>query len=131
MSHTHQTTRDWDPSSLPLAIGDMPEEQLLNFGTALNQLLGPALLAISFMHCKNVDVRPINPPERLSKRHAHEHCRPLTRYHVLNVEPMRRALTSEGDAQTMGLRHAMHICRGHFKTYTEDAPLFGKHTGTY
>jgi hypothetical protein len=30
-----------------------------------------------------------------------------------------------------GLVHALHICRGHFKTFTEDAPLFGKRVGTY
>lgn len=24
-----------------------------------------------------------------------------------------------------------HICRGHFKTYTEEKPLFGSITGTY
>jgi hypothetical protein len=83
------------------------------------------------MHCKNVDVRSVDPPERLSKKHERRYGRPLTRYHVLNIEPMRRVLTSEGEAQTKGLRHAMHICRGHFKTYTEEAPLFGRHTGTY
>jgi hypothetical protein len=25
----------------------------------------------------------------------------------------------------------LHICRGHFKTFTEEARLFGKYTGTY
>ena len=25
----------------------------------------------------------------------------------------------------------MHLCRGHFKTFSEEAPLFGKFTGTY
>jgi hypothetical protein len=44
---------------------------------------------------------------------------------------MRQILDTEGGAQTNGLRSALHICRGHFKSYTEDAPLFGKHTGTY
>lgn len=24
-----------------------------------------------------------------------------------------------------------HLARGHFKTFTEDAPLLGKHVGTY
>jgi hypothetical protein len=44
---------------------------------------------------------------------------------------MRRALDIEGEARTKGLRHALHICRGHFKTFSEESPLFGKHTGTY
>jgi hypothetical protein len=109
----------------------MPEAEVREFVGSLNQSLGPALLAISLMHCKNVDVRPVDPPERLSRKHQRRHGRPLTRYHVLAIDPMRRVLTSEGEAETKGLRHAMHICRGHFKTYTEDAPLFGRHTGTY
>jgi hypothetical protein len=25
----------------------------------------------------------------------------------------------------------VHLCRGHFKTYTDDNPLFGKHVGKY
>src|SRR5262249_41550931 len=52
-------------------------------------------------------------------------------YHVLNIDPMRRVLSRDGHAETSGLRHALHICRGHFKTFAEEAPLFGKHTGTY
>lgn len=43
---------------------------------------------------------------------------------------MRQILDTEGEAQSKGLGHALHICRGHFKTFTE-ASLFGKHTGTY
>jgi hypothetical protein len=88
-------------------------------------------LAISFMHCKNVDVRPVDPPERLSRRHERKHGHPLTRYHVLDIQPMRRILDTEGEAQTQGLGHALHICRGHFKTFTAEAPLFGKRVGTY
>jgi hypothetical protein len=83
------------------------------------------------MHCKNVDVRPVLPPERVSRKHERRHGHPLTRYYVLDVQPMRRVLDREGDAQARGLREALHICRGHFKTYTEDAPLFGKRVGTY
>lgn len=109
----------------------MPEKEVREFVRSLNQLLGPALLSVSLMHCKNVDVRVVDPPERLSRKYARKHRRPLVRYHVLAIEPMRRVLSYEGDVHEKGLRHAMHICRGHFKTYTEDAPLFGRHTGTY
>jgi hypothetical protein len=31
-------------------------------------------------------------------------------------------------AESTGRRH---LARGHFKTFTEDAPLLGKHVGTY
>lgn len=114
------------------AIEGVPDEVRQEIGDGVSaQLLGSALLTISFLHCKNVDVRPVDPPERLSAKHARRHGHPLTRYYVLDIQPMRRALDRDGGLQTAGLRQALHICRGHFKTFTTDAPLFGKHTGTY
>lgn len=44
---------------------------------------------------------------------------------------MKKILNSEGKAQETGLKKALHICRGHFATYGDDAPLFGKHVGTF
>ena len=64
--------------------------------------LGPALFAISLMHCKNVDLRSVDPPERLSRKHERKTGRPLTRYYVLDIEPMRSVLDREGQAQTEG-----------------------------
>jgi len=43
---------------------------------------------------------------------------------------MRRVLETEGQSQTLGIPRALHICRGHFATYTE-RPLFGKYRGTF
>ena len=112
--------------------GDVQPEHVLEPATEFAAShLGPALFAISLMHCKNVDVRTVDPPERLSRKHQRKHGRPLTRYHILDIVAMRRILDYEGEAQTKGLRHALHICRGHFKTFSEDAPLFGRHVGTY
>ncbi len=128
MQPTDDNLRSW------LYSGDLlgqDERTAYFFIGSMARLLMPALFAVSLMHCKNVDVRPVDPPERLSRRHERKTGRPLTRYHVLAIEPMRRILDTEGGAQTKGLRHALHICRGHFKTFTEDAPLFGKHVGTY
>jgi hypothetical protein len=91
----------------------------------------PAAFGLSLLNCKNVDMRAVHPPEKLAKRAQRKRGRPLAIYYVLDINPMRRILDTEGEAQTKGLGHAMHICRGHFKTYTEEAPLFGKRTGTY
>lgn len=91
----------------------------------------PTLLATSFMHCKNVERRPVDQPAKLSKKWAKKHGRPLVRYHVLDIDPMRKVLDTEGGAGENGLKKALHICRGHFATYTEDAPLFGRHVGTF
>jgi hypothetical protein len=107
-----------------------PGEELYAQGISVYLSL-PAIFGFSLVNCKNVDVREIDPPEKLSKKHARQRGGPLTSYYVLDIKPMRRILDSEGEAQTKGLQHALHICRGHFKTYTPEAPLFGKRAGTY
>jgi hypothetical protein len=112
-------------------IEGVPEEVAVEFMNDYVGLLGPALFTVSFLHCKNVDIRPVDPTPKLSRKAERQHGRPLTQYYVLDIKPMRRILDSEGEAQTKGLRHALHICRGHFKTYTDESPLFGKRTGTY
>ncbi|MHC1697954.1 MAG: hypothetical protein AB9919_07880 [Geobacteraceae bacterium] len=51
--------------------------------------------------------------------------------HVIVIEPMKKVLDTEGDAQNGGLAKAFHICRGHFKSYEEGKGLFGKFHRTY
>jgi hypothetical protein len=84
------------------------------------------------MHCKNVDVEAVTPDQDESRRNKRRRGFPLVRYQVLDVEPIRRILDAAGAQDgPNGLRHALHLCRGHFKVFTDDAPLFGRHTGTY
>ncbi len=93
----------------------------------------PALLALSFMHCRNVKVVEEIPPPKLSKKHERKGHKPLLRYHVLKIDHMKSVLEREGHASTVGLKQALHICRGHFATYGKDGKgkLFGKHEGRF
>lgn len=109
----------------------MRDEHVDFYKGRVQELLYAALLAVSFCHCKNVDQVEVEPDDKLSRAFRRRHGRPLTRYWVLDIEPMKRVLASDGEAAQHGLRHALHICRGHFKTFTPEAPLFGKLTGTY
>lgn len=93
--------------------------------------LNPALLAVSLMHCKNVSLEKRTIPEKINKKHAKAYGIPLTEYHTLSIEPMKRILKSEGNQDQVGLRQALHICRGHFKDYRHSKGLFGKHKGLY
>jgi hypothetical protein len=56
---------------------------------------------------------------------------PRLAYHELDIGPMRDVLATEGQLESVGLKRALHICRGHFATYSEDRPLFGKYTGQF
>lgn len=88
------------------------------------------LLAMAFMHCKNVAITAVEPPSKPSKKHMQKHGHPLTRYHVLQIEPMKQVLKVEGRSDEVGLKKALHIARGHFRTYSKEKPLFGKFAGT-
>lgn len=90
----------------------------------------PALLAISFMNCKNVTVDAVEPDQRLNRERRRAGLAPFVRYHTINIEPMRKVLAAEGGAGAHGLKRALHIARGHFATYGDtfmgrklDAPL--------
>lgn len=93
-------------------------------------LLLPVYLAVAFLHCKNVTTveEPVSRQERRERQRRKE---PGIRFHTLRIEPMTEVLRREGRSDEVGLAHALHICRGHFATYTEEKPLFGKATGTF
>jgi hypothetical protein len=93
--------------------------------------LAIAMLACSLSNCRNVRAAEQSPPAPLSRRHAERHGRPLLRYYTLDIEPMRKALRTEGRLDEVGLKRALHLCRGHFKDYREGGGLFGRHKGLY
>jgi len=93
-------------------------------------MMQPAFLTTSFMHCRNVCVSEVMPPFKLAKASCRRHGVPLVRFRTINIEPMRKVPRSKGHAHENRIKKALHICRGHFKTYTADKPLFGRVTGT-
>jgi len=87
----------------------------------------PAFLAISFMHCKNVSFIDESVPKPLAKKyHARTGIWPA-KYKTLEIRPLQEILRREGKSESTGLRHAMHICRGHFRDYRQGKGLFGKY----
>jgi hypothetical protein len=127
------------------------EEAIESYAGGYYQFLCTGLLTLSFLHCKNVDMKTIEEPgsaERSTPSHRKarkkprqkqtalrdQHAippRPTITYHVLDVEPMKQVLRTEGQVEHQGLKRAMHICRGHFAHYEEGKGLFGKYHGTY
>jgi hypothetical protein len=89
---------------------------------ALCMPLHPCWLATSFLHCKNIRLVRQEPPAKPSKRAARKYGEPLTKYYTLEIEPMKKVLETEGGANKTGLKNALHICRGHFRTYTPENP---------
>ena len=92
----------------------------------------PTLLAISFLHCKNVTLVDNVVDAPLAKKWASKHGgqRPVA-YKTLVIEPLKAILRKEGRAHEHGLQKALHICRGHFADYTGGRGLFGKYHGKF
>lgn len=89
-----------------------------------------ALSAIAFIHCKNVIVKSNDYDAHLQRARIKRNKRPLLKYHTLEIRPMVKILREVGHSDTEGLKRALHICRGHFKEFT-DKGLFGKYHGLY
>ena len=109
----------------------VPQDLLYDAFTAYNVSTHPAFLALCFMHCKNVTQRTTVPSCKLNKKHKRRTGNSLIQYTTLEIDPTRSQSRSKSDRLTSIGERSLHICRGHFKTYTKDRPLLGKHTGTY
>jgi len=97
----------------------------------LTSMLFPALLTLSFMHAKNIDVVERRADPRQSRAFRRRHGRELKDRYVLEISPLRRVLEDDGGIGANGLARALHLCRGHLRTYTSERPLFGRHVGTF
>lgn len=113
-------------------IGFFNDSLNQNFDTkVVLRIASVAMLAISFMNCKNVTRTDVTCSEGPSDKWLRRQKLPKLRYHVLNINPMKEVLRTEGGIEKNGPAKALHICRGHFATYTEDKPLFGRSVGTF
>jgi hypothetical protein len=90
----------------------------------------PVMWAIGLMNCKNVSLQEIS-REPITTKKQRRARNPGLRYNTIVLPngqtTMRRPSDGNGERDVMPL----HQVRGHFKTYTKDAPLLGQHTGTY
>lgn len=87
---------------------------------------------ITFMHTKNVLVEDNPPPPKLDSAHMKKYKRPMLAYKTIRVIPVGKKRTAINPVNIgNGLPVAQHIRKGHFKTFTKDKPLLGKHVGTY
>lgn len=107
-------------------------------------LLHPVYLALSFMHCKNVELveqggERQNPQtgKRIRPRHGAR-----SKHYTIQIEAMKKVLRHEGESEPKGLKHALSVCRGHFKYFgpaevsghpqgVDTGLLFGKYAGVY
>lgn len=80
---------------------------------------------LALMNCRNV---------RLRERGAGKTSGPAPSgdaFHEVVIDGNARGSATAGGETAGAGTGRRHLARGHFKTFTEDAPLLGKHVGTY
>jgi hypothetical protein len=99
------------------------------YARGMSTQVHPIMLAISFLHCKNVQTKQMEDPHQKKKKKKRGKIGGI-KFNVLEIEPMKKVLKTEGRSDEHGISKALHICRGHFKDY-RDKGLFGKHKGIF
>ncbi len=89
--------------------------------------------ALALLNTKNVEMLDSDSPiKKVNHRRRKQKKRTQgERHYTLRIRPGSQRNARSGDAQPSGIKNSFHIARGHFKTYTEDAPLLGKYVGTW
>jgi hypothetical protein len=81
--------------------------------------------------CKNIVTEKNYPPKALNKKRISQGKHPLFTYYTLSVCPIGMRRDNNKEHNETGIKQRLHFCRGHFKEYTKENPLFGKATGLY
>lgn len=113
------------------AFSDIYREQLKNdafFEFTMAELF------LDILNCNNVITKDVIPPEKLNRKRVRNGKLPLYSYKILEVVKGKPKTKNAGSVpwdykSPEAVR--FHLCRGHFKTFTEERPLFGKYSGTF
>lgn len=121
----HQSTKTWDTFVIKGITID--HDQARKWLHSICDVMYATLL---LLNCKNITTEKIPAPEALNKKRRKAGKQELFDYHVLNVVvPSKKRDYRE--ASTPLSHNRVHLCRGHFKEYTAEHPLFGRYTGLY
>jgi hypothetical protein len=89
------------------------------------------MMATCFAHCKGVTMTTTEPTRHDRRRAERTGARCPMVFKVIDIRPAIRVIKEAG-ATGDGIHGVRwHRVRGHFVNYTAEAPLFGKHVGTY
>lgn len=109
-----------DAKSMVASDYDDQEQPTAPAVEAMNRVF----FALALMNCRNVILRERGAGKLKGTAQTGD------AFHEVVIDGNTRGPASNGGdaADRTGRRH---LARGHFKTFTEDAPLLGKHVGTY
>lgn len=102
----------------------------IQYPTDIHTYPSVALMTFALMHCKNIALNEVKPKDKQSHIFNKQYGKPLVSYWTLMIQSTLKANKDNVAAPYQGLM-PLHLRRGHFATYTDDKPLFGKYVGTF
>lgn len=126
-------------STHPSGMSENAKLEWSRLARCYHRLLDVSFLALSFMNCRNVQLREV-PPAPLKKKQLRRGDTPRVKHHVIEITPMKPRYAAVA-GQTVGgvvaldkQPKSLHIIRGHFKHYGEQwgtKKLFGRVSGKF
>ncbi len=106
---------------------DKAQEQIILSLQQCSRLPG---FALGLLNCKNVSTVDVEPSAKLNKACERRGKPTHFKYKTLQVTPSAARAVRGEPGQPTGIGTALHVQRGHFKTFDEK-PLFGSVKGTF
>lgn len=105
---------------------------LNNWQASNERVISQELMAVNvslmLLNCKNIGTQKVLPSDKLNRKRIKSGVQPLFSYYTLTLLPTTRR---EKSIPKNLWHNRIHLCRGHFKTYTAEKPLFGSVTGRF
>jgi len=87
------------------------------------------VLTLRMFHVKNMEVIA-DTPVKSAKKQRRIKPEQRIKWHTIKVRPQGKQYR-DAEGSSLPTLTALHLVRGHFKTYSAERPLFGKYVGTY
>ena len=84
---------------------------------------------LNLLSCKNIRKKMIDAPDAIQKKRISRGRPLISSYYILQIK---NYSTNENKREAKELwSNRIHFCRGHMRSYTAEAPLFGKWVGRF
>ena len=121
---------DWANMGLTSLAGEMMP--FPNYFRCMgNEVVRTIFKTISVINCNNVELIDIHPNKKRQKSRRKKNKLPLVSHKTLRIKGKKSYASGNGQPSDQDTTNRVHLCRGHFKTFTDDNPLFGKYIGRY
>ena len=119
----------WPPGTLPGTEKGWTWEMLFRFHLENRDEYTAMVILMDLLSCRNISLATNEPPVKINRKRKTRGKCPIFTYKTLVIKPTSK---KQQEQEAQGLwNNRIHLCRGHFKEYTPEKPLFGKFTGRY